>query len=132
MNATDVTSGKNPEKVYRGMLMTSSEFHQLDQVRADTTGAPGGSPQSGPLQAAIAFHAAFNLPRQALPNVEIGRSLTKLRVALLEEEVGEFIDAVTDSNLVGIADALADIVCVVYGTAVTYGIDLDKVMSEVH
>jgi predicted HAD superfamily Cof-like phosphohydrolase len=86
----------------------------------------------GFLQAAIAFHKAFNLPRQAAPNIEIEDSLANLRVALLKEEVNEFIEAVGDSDLVGIADALADIVYVVYGTAVTYGIDLDRVLAEVH
>ena len=35
-------------------------------------------------------------------------------------------------DLVGIADALADIVYVAYGTALTYGIDLDAVLHEVH
>jgi predicted HAD superfamily Cof-like phosphohydrolase len=34
--------------------------------------------------------------------------------------------------LIGIADALADIVYVVYGAALTYGIDLDAVLREVH
>ena len=36
------------------------------------------------------------------------------------------------ADLIGIADALADIVYVVYGTALTYGIDLDSVLREVH
>jgi predicted HAD superfamily Cof-like phosphohydrolase len=88
--------------------------------------------QSGLLDAAMAFHSAFDLPRQALPNAAIEKSLAKIRVALLEEEVGEYIEAVSQSDLVAIADALADIVYVIYGTAVTYGIDLDRVLSEVH
>jgi predicted HAD superfamily Cof-like phosphohydrolase len=67
-----------------------------------------------------------------LPNIEIDESLAKLRIALLEEEVSEYVDAVADLDLVAIADALADIVYVAYGTAVTYGIDLDMVLSEVH
>jgi predicted HAD superfamily Cof-like phosphohydrolase len=50
----------------------------------------------------------------------------------LEEEVGEFVAASEKGDLVGIADALADIVYVVYGTALTYGIDLDAVLREVH
>jgi len=77
--------------------------------------------QSQPLDAAMTFHNAFDLPRQALPNVAIEEPLAKIRVALLEEEVGEYIEAVSRSDLVAIADALADIVYVVYGTAVTYG-----------
>ena len=31
-----------------------------------------------------------------------------------------------------VAEAVADIVYVVYGTALTYGIDLDSVLREVH
>lgn len=106
---------RKPAPVQPGKVRMSASAEQID-----------------PLQAAIAFHTAFNLPRQPLPNVEIAGWLAKLRISLLEEEVNEFIEAVTGSDLTGIADALADIVYVVYGTAVTYGIDLDRVVSEVH
>ena len=86
----------------------------------------------GVLSASISFHETFDLPRQSTPNVEIDKSLARLRIALLAEEVDEFVDAVAASDLVAIADALADIVYVAYGTAVTYGIDLDMVLGEVH
>ncbi|HLX47304.1 MAG TPA: nucleoside triphosphate pyrophosphohydrolase family protein [Streptosporangiaceae bacterium] len=112
--------------------MSHSKSYQIAQDRLRRADATEPSQQSGPLAALLAFHRAFDLPRQALPNVEIAESLAKLRIALLEEEVGEFIDAVSNADLIGIADALADIVCVVYGTAITYGIDLDRVMREVH
>jgi predicted HAD superfamily Cof-like phosphohydrolase len=83
--------------------------------------------------AAVAeFHAAFNLPRQAQPSINVEPSLAILRIALLEEEVGELVTAINAHDLAGIADALADITYVVYGTALTYGIDLDSVLSEVH
>jgi predicted HAD superfamily Cof-like phosphohydrolase len=78
------------------------------------------------------FHRAFDLPMRELPSTEIEDSLAKLRVALLEEEVGEFVTASEKGDIVGIADALADIVYVIYGTALTYGIDLDSVLQEVH
>jgi predicted HAD superfamily Cof-like phosphohydrolase len=57
-----------------------------------------------------------------------------LRQWMLEEEVGELRDAVAaiDPDLVQIADALADIVYVAYGTAFAYGIPLDEVVAEVH
>ena len=86
----------------------------------------------GVLAASISFHEAFDLPRQSSPNAGIGESLARLRIALLAEEVDELADAVAASDLVAIADALADIVYVAYGTAVTYGIDLDMVLGEVH
>jgi predicted HAD superfamily Cof-like phosphohydrolase len=78
------------------------------------------------------FHMAFSLPARATPGIEIDEGLAKLRVALLEEEVGEFVTASEKGDLIGIADALADIVYVVYGTALTYGIDLNAVLGEVH
>jgi predicted HAD superfamily Cof-like phosphohydrolase len=85
------------------------------------------------MAAAVAeFHTAFNLPMQQSPSSETEDDLVKLRVALLEEEVGEFVTASEKGDLIGIADALADIVYVVYGTALTYGIDLDSVLQEVH
>ena len=83
--------------------------------------------------AAVAdFHRAFNLPMRQSPSADVDKSLAKLCVALLQEEVGEFITASEKGDLVAIADALADIAYVVYGTALTYGIDLDSALREVH
>ena len=86
----------------------------------------------GPAAAVAEFHRAFNLPIRQLPSADIDHALARLRVALLEEEVGEFVAASERGDVVGIADALADIVYVAYGTALTYGIDLDAVLHEVH
>jgi predicted HAD superfamily Cof-like phosphohydrolase len=83
--------------------------------------------------AAVAeFHRAFKLPIRRSPSTEIDGDLAKLRMALLQEEVDEFVTAAEKADLIGIADALADIVYVVYGTALTYGIDLNSVLREVH
>lgn len=85
------------------------------------------------IAAAVAeFHRAFDLPVREAPGTEISDAVANLRVALLEEEVGEFVAASEKRDLVGIADALADIVYVAYGTALTYGIGLDAVLAEVH
>jgi predicted HAD superfamily Cof-like phosphohydrolase len=46
--------------------------------------------------------------------------------------VGEFEKAANDENLVKVADALADLLYVVYGTGVSYGIDLEPIFKEVH
>ena len=82
--------------------------------------------------AVAAFHRAFDLPSRTLPSAAVGDELAALRISLLSEELGELRDATATLDLVGIADALADIVYVAYGTAVTYGIDLDAVLAEVH
>jgi predicted HAD superfamily Cof-like phosphohydrolase len=78
------------------------------------------------------FHEAFGLPREPLPTSHVGDTLAQLRVRLLREEVEEFADATDRRDLVAIADALADVVYVAYGSAITYGLDLDAVVREVH
>jgi predicted HAD superfamily Cof-like phosphohydrolase len=55
-----------------------------------------------------------------------------LRSRLIVSEAAEFVDAASNGDGVEMADALADILYVVYGTAVVLGIDLEKVFSEVH
>lgn len=92
----------------------------------------GGFRRSDVAAAVAEFHTAFDLPQQAQPSINVEESLEKLRISLLEEEVGELIIAVHARDLTGIADALADITYVTYGTALTYGIDLDLVLGEVH
>jgi predicted HAD superfamily Cof-like phosphohydrolase len=87
---------------------------------------------SEPFAQVLEFHEAFNLPREPLPTIHVADSLAQLRVRLLREEVEEFADAVERRDLVAIADALADVVYVAYGSAVTYGLDLDAAVSEVH
>lgn len=55
-----------------------------------------------------------------------------LRVDLIEEEVAELNSAIAERNIVEVADALTDILYVVYGAGLTFGIDLDKTFAEVH
>jgi predicted HAD superfamily Cof-like phosphohydrolase len=78
------------------------------------------------------FHRIFGSHREPLPTLDVGDDVLELRERLLREEFGEYLDAITDRNLVEVADALADLVYVAYGAAVAYGIDLDAVLAEVH
>ncbi|GGM12035.1 hypothetical protein GCM10011594_34860 [Nakamurella endophytica] len=78
------------------------------------------------------FHEAFGLPVRRRPSAEVDAREAALRTALIEEEVGELRAAAEAGDVVGVADALADIVYVAYGTAHVYGIDLDAVLDEVH
>jgi len=80
----------------------------------------------------LEFHQAFDLPHEPLPTIQVSDVLAQLRVRLLREEVDEFIDATARRDIVALADALADVVYVAYGSAITYGIDLDAVLREVH
>jgi predicted HAD superfamily Cof-like phosphohydrolase len=87
-----------------------------------------------PIAAAVAaFHKAFRLRRRKMPSLDgVDRPLIELRTRLLDEEAAEFAAAAAQRDLVGMADALADVVYVAYGTALTVGIDLDAVLDEVH
>lgn len=58
--------------------------------------------------------------------------IIKLRNALIEEEYDELQEGILNKDLVAIADALTDILYVVYGAGHAYGVDLDACFSEVH
>ena len=85
-----------------------------------------------PFRSVGAFHTAFGLPVRERPTADIPADEAILRQALLDEEVDELRAAVEAGDVVGIADALADIVYIACGTAHAYGIDLDAVVAEVH
>lgn len=55
-----------------------------------------------------------------------------LRVCLIKEEHKELEKALIDKDLLGITDALADLMYVVLGTACACGIDLEPIFAEVH
>ena len=55
-----------------------------------------------------------------------------LRVELIAEEFDELKEALADADLVEVADALTDLLYVIYGMGHTYGIDLDSCFLEVH
>lgn len=77
------------------------------------------------------FHVAGGHLVNNIPTV-IDLKTRVLRERLINEEVSELFDAMMREDLVEIADALADILYVVYGTAVSYGIDMDAISTEVH
>ena len=51
---------------------------------------------------------------------------------MLCEEFYELITALNNDDLVELADGMADLIVVVCGTALSYGIPLDEVFAEVH
>lgn len=59
-------------------------------------------------------------------------SLAGQRASLVLEEAGETAQALVAGDVVALADGLADLVYVAIGTAVAYGIPLDRVFDEVH
>ncbi len=77
------------------------------------------------------FHRVFQAAAADRPTLP-DEATYLLRRELIREECQELLDAMRDDNMVEIADGLADLCYVVIGTAVSYGIPLDKVWKEVH
>lgn len=75
------------------------------------------------------FHEKFGLP---IGSGWFDGGERRLREALLSEEHGEYLEAEDRDEFEAIADALGDMVSVIYGTALSYGIDLDAVLAEIH
>ena len=55
----------------------------------------------------------------------------QLRYDLIKEELDELSLAIKEKNLIEVADALTDLLYVVYGAGHSFGIDLDKCFAEV-
>jgi predicted HAD superfamily Cof-like phosphohydrolase len=55
-----------------------------------------------------------------------------LRAELIREEAEETVDAIKAGDIVGAIDGMCDLLCVVYGTALEFGIDLAPFWDEVH
>lgn len=77
------------------------------------------------------FHQVFGAAMQDRP-AQIDDATFDLRVKLMHEEFNELMTAMVAQDLTEIADACADLCYVVIGTAVAYGIPLDRVWEEVH
>jgi predicted HAD superfamily Cof-like phosphohydrolase len=77
------------------------------------------------------FHRKFDILAQTRPGIPIG-STKELRTRLIQEEFDELKEALDQEDLVAIAKEMADLLYVVYGTAVSYGIDMEPVFQEVH
>lgn len=58
--------------------------------------------------------------------------IQKLRFDLIEEELDELKLGMDNQNLIEVADALTDLLYVVYGAGQAFGIDLDECFQEVH
>lgn len=110
---------------------------------AYTAGYDDGSADASNYQKVREFHKAFNADLDK-PIVE---RLVDLRWNLIEEECYEIHKEIADEGSLSgmwigkdrneidkakLAKELADLLYVTYGTAATFGIDIDRVFDEVH
>jgi predicted HAD superfamily Cof-like phosphohydrolase len=61
-----------------------------------------------------------------------GFDIEDLRVELIEEELQELKEALKTRDIVEVADALTDLLYVIYGAGHSFGIDLNDCFDEVH
>jgi predicted HAD superfamily Cof-like phosphohydrolase len=81
------------------------------------------------------FHEVFEHPKNPSPDLQVfdtKPNLVDLRIKLIEEEVGELKDAIKNKDMKEVADALSDILYVVYGAGHAFGINLDETFDKVH
>ncbi len=81
------------------------------------------------------FHETFEHPINKKPYPDMfneQKKLVDLRLKLITEEVGELADAIKNKDIVEVADALSDILYVVYGAGHALGINLDNTFRLVH
>jgi len=77
------------------------------------------------------FHEQFDIHVSPTPSIPDEPTQT-LRKRLIQEEFEELQEALQEKDLPSIAKELADLLYVVYGTAVSLGIDMEPVFQEVH
>jgi predicted HAD superfamily Cof-like phosphohydrolase len=78
-----------------------------------------------------AFHSKFEIVTRTAPT-DLNEETKRLRVRLIQEEFDELKEAMASGNLAAVAKEMADLLYVTYGTAVSYGIDMEPVFREVH
>lgn len=78
------------------------------------------------------FHDAFSPDQNAEKPAIVDAFTWKLRHSLIFEEFKELIAAHHQGDLIAVADALGDLLYVVYGTGLAYGLDLDAAFAEIH
>ncbi len=71
---------------------------------------------------------AYSQVGPALPPPEVAA----FRLEFIAEELAELQQAVATGDLVKVADGLGDLLYVVYGAGLAFGIDLEPVFAEIH
>lgn len=79
------------------------------------------------------FNKAFKLPLRDKPQL-IDKDEYKLQYELLKEEVCEYLQACKDNDIIGVADALGDILYILIGACIRHGLHdkIHDVFDEIH
>lgn len=87
------------------------------------------APEPTMLEMVQEFHCKHRIKQDKFARNPV---VSALRVVLIDEELQELREALYLRDRVAIADALGDLLYVVFGAADVYGIDIDQVFREIH
>lgn len=76
----------------------------------------------------LEFNQIFDVVTRTEPKIDVPEK--EFRFDLIFEEVRELGDAIADEDFVEIADALGDIIYVVYGAGLTFGLNLEMAVAS--
>lgn len=77
------------------------------------------------------FQTKMAIPRAERPSL-LHDELLQFRLRFLAEELSELYSAAAEKDLIGMADALVDLVYVAHGTAIIMGLPWQQIWDEVH
>ena len=109
----------------------NTNFHKVKEFMAVMGQEVKSKPKIASYGTCILRLALIKEEVKATPKIADYGTCT-LRLALIQEELDELKEALLENDIVETADAIADILYVVYGTAVAFGIGIDEVFEEVH
>jgi predicted HAD superfamily Cof-like phosphohydrolase len=82
------------------------------------------------IAAVKSFHVKFGVPLADIPEFPADE-IVDLRKRLVEEELSELIQALDTRDMIEVADGIADSIYVLIGMALSFGIPLAEVWTEV-
>ena len=79
------------------------------------------------------FHEIYKLGNSKNPIGKLENEKEKLRFELMKEENEEYLEAVQNNDIVEIADALGDMLCILCGTILEHGLQhkIEEVFDEI-
>jgi len=94
--------------------------------------AAKGTRPGPPIEAVREWLITAGMPLPDRPTLEVSVEAREMACALIEEEAAEFRAAVEASDLVEVADAVADLLWVTIEAGLTFGVPIIPVFDEVH
>lgn len=115
-------TGRHPLCVHITRLLAALRERDAEVARLRGLG--------GAIADVSAFHGATDTPIARVPSFPSDERRL-LRMSLIREEFGEYMAAEATHDLPEVADAFADLIYVIVGAALEYGIPLNLVWAEV-